>query len=210
MLTLRKLTEAEIIKFLIAQRGLPFSYSELEMTRSIAPQQYDVARYDIDRHRVYLGQGVDVYRKAKEAIKTWKMFPHTMAQLYWTDAPIEKSTVVAVLFRAAFLWSLNPCRVVYVVDETCESDSSNIEKYGFAYGTLEDHLERGEERFLVEHHLEDDLVCYEIYVISQPRHWLARIAYSVIRYQQRRFRKLSGQAMKKAVETESRVACLLP
>ena len=197
MLTLCKPTEAEIIEYLFTQREMPFSYSELEMTRSIAPPQYDA-----DRHRVYLGQGVDVYRKAKEAIKTWKMFPPTMVQLYWPDAPIEKSTVVAALFRAALLWSLNPCRILYIVDELSKTEDSPIEKFGFAYGTLKDHLERGEERFLVEHHLEDDSVWYEIYVISQPRHWLARLAYPVVRYQQRRFRILSGQAMKNYVETE--------
>jgi uncharacterized protein (UPF0548 family) len=45
-----------------------------------------------------------------------------------------------------FCWSLNPCRVVYVLEET----GGEVERYGFAFGTLPGHSEEGEERFTVE------------------------------------------------------------
>ena len=37
------------------------------------------------------------------------------------------------------LWSLNASRVVYVVDEP-----GPVHRFGFAYGTLPDHVETGE------------------------------------------------------------------
>lgn len=47
--------------------------------------------------------------------------------------------VVAGIFR---VWSLNAARIVYVVDEP--------RRFGCAYETLPGHVERGEERFLIE------------------------------------------------------------
>ena len=53
---------------------------------------------------------------------------------------------------------MNACRIVYVIDEQGSS-----ERYGFAYGTLPDHMERGEERFTVEFDTDDQTVWYDLY-----------------------------------------------
>jgi len=39
-------------------------------------------------------------------------------------------------------WSLNAARIVYLIEE-----DGPCEKHGFAYGTLPEHGERGEERW---------------------------------------------------------------
>jgi uncharacterized protein (UPF0548 family) len=74
-----------------------------------------------------------------------------------------------------------------------------VHRFGFAYGTLRGHPERGEERFLVERNESDDSVWYDLLPVSQPAHWLARWGYPYTRYEQARFRRLSGLAMQEAV-----------
>jgi hypothetical protein len=42
-------------------------------------------------------------------------------------------------------------------------------RYGFAYGTLPEHAEAGDERFAVELRPEDETVWYDIYAFSRPK-----------------------------------------
>ena len=76
------------------------------------------------------------------------------------------------------LWVMAVDRVVLVIDEPG--------RYGFVYGTLPGHVERGEERFLVEIDA-DEKVWYSIVNYSRPAHPLAWIGYPVTRHYQRRF-----------------------
>jgi uncharacterized protein (UPF0548 family) len=112
----------------------------------------------------------------------------------WTaiepHAAIEEGNVLAVLVHAVGLWFLNSARIVYVIDEP--------RRFGFAYGTLPGHAERGEECFSVEH-LDDDTVWYDVRAFSQPRYWGARVAYPVTRMLQRRFGRDSKAAMLRAL-----------
>lgn len=118
------------------------------------------------------------------------MFDLGWVELCWPDTPIEVGATVAVLVRHYGFWSLNACRIVYVVEET--------ERYGFAYGTLAEHGEAGEERFTVEMRAEDQRVWYDIYAFSRPR-GLARIGYPLARRLQKRFAGDSKEAMRRAV-----------
>ncbi len=110
--------------------------------------------------------------------------------LCWPDAPIKIGTNVAMLALWLGLYSINFCRIVYVIDEP--------RKYGFAYGTLPDHIEAGEERFIVEW-LKDGTVWYDVSAFSRARHVLARIAKPAVRALQSKFRRDSGRAMQAAV-----------
>jgi uncharacterized protein (UPF0548 family) len=74
-----------------------------------------------------------------------------------------------------------------------------VETFGFAYGTLPAHVERGEERFLVQWDHQDKSVWYDILAISQPNHMLAQIGYLYVRHLQRCFARDSLQAMHRAV-----------
>jgi uncharacterized protein (UPF0548 family) len=194
MFTFKKPTEADIIAYLLAQIRLPFSYPEVGLTRSKPP-----ICYDVDRQTICLGQGEQVFQLARRAIENWEMFPREMTELYWPDKPLAEGVVVAVVFRAAFFWSLNACRIVYTIDESCGRGAGRIDRFGFAYGTLPDHLECGEERFTVEWRHQDDSVWYDLLAVSRPRHPLARLAYPMVRRQQRRFRLLSAHSMQRTV-----------
>ena len=156
--------------------------------------------WNVDHHRVLLGRGAETYSAACAAIRGWKMFPPEMTRVYWPDSPQQPGDVVAVLYRARpfFLWMLFPARVVYRVDEP--------RRFGFAYGTLPDHPERGEERFLIEWSEADDSVWYDLLAVSRPGHWLARLGYLYARYEQAKFRRLSGQAMQRAVRGRESLA----
>jgi uncharacterized protein (UPF0548 family) len=119
-------------------------------------------------------------------------------KLCWPDAPVKAGVMVGVLVRHFGFWSLNASRIVYVIGE-----HGSVEKCGFAYGTLPEHSERGEERFTVEWRHQDDSVWYDLYAFSRPQHILARAGYAVSRVLQRRFARESKQAMVDAVRKGS-------
>jgi uncharacterized protein (UPF0548 family) len=127
------------------------------------------------------------------------MFSLPWVRLYWPNAPIQVGTDVAVSLHHLGFYSLNPCRIVYVVDE-----DSPIRRFGFAYGTLTEHAESGEERFTIEWNRDDDRVWYDIFAFSRPRQMLARLGYPLSRLLQKRFAQGSKAAMLQAVRVHSR------
>jgi uncharacterized protein (UPF0548 family) len=189
MFCLSKPQRQSILAFISSQRNQKFSYAEVGHSRQQAPQSYTA-----DHHRVNLGQGIETFECAKSAIRQWKMFDMPWIDLCWPDTPIEPGATVAVLVSHLGFWSMNACRIVYVIDEHGSS-----ERYGFAYGTLPDHMERGEERFTVEFDPVDQTVWYDIHAFSRPS-MLARLAYPFARALQKRFARDSGAAMQKAIQ----------
>jgi uncharacterized protein (UPF0548 family) len=69
------------------------------------------------------------------------------------------------------------------------------DRFGFGYGTTAMHVERGEERFLVEYYPVSGEVFYDLLAISEPAHWLARLAYPFTRSRQRKFARESHLRM---------------
>jgi uncharacterized protein (UPF0548 family) len=130
-----------------------------------------------------------------QAIRDWRMFDMDWIELCWRQTPVRTGASVAVLVSHLGFWSLNACRIVYVIEE-----QGACERYGFAYGTLAEHAERGEERFIVEFHAADQSVWYDMYAFSRPG-VLACLAYPFTRALQKRFARDSKNAMKKAVES---------
>jgi uncharacterized protein (UPF0548 family) len=193
MFCLSKPNRNSVIEFLSAQQKQPFSYGEVGGSRREAPKGYIA-----DHNRIKLGQGIDAFERAKCAVKNWKMFDMPWVDLCWPDAPIQPGANVAVLISHFGFWSMNACRIVYVIDEHGSS-----ERYGFAYGTLPDHGERGEERFSVELDT-DQTVWYDLYAFSRPSP-IARVAYPFARVLQKRFATDSKAAMQKAVQYSSKV-----
>jgi uncharacterized protein (UPF0548 family) len=102
-------------------------------------------------------------------------------------------TVVSVLGPHFGLWSLNACRIVYVIEE---KEALLLKRYGFAFGTLPTHVERGEERFTVEWDRADDSVFHEVFALAHP---LAIVGPPFVRLVQRRFAAASLRAMVAAV-----------
>ena len=181
-------TQSTIDTFLAAQQNQNFSYPEVGASRKEAPSAYTV-----DHNRIQLGQGLQIFERAKLAIRQWKMFDIPWIQLCWPNAAIEPGATVAVLVSHLGFWSLNAARIVYTMEEY-----GPIHKFGFAYGTLPNHAERGEERFSVEFNLEDQSVTYDLYAFSQPN-TLARLAYPLTRSLQKRFAQDSRAAMENTV-----------
>ena len=103
-------------------------------------------------------------------------------------------TTVGILVRHFGFWSLNAARIVYLINE-----QDSLEMFGFGYGTLSGHAERGEERFTVEYHHSDDAVWYDLCAFSQPKHFLAKAGYPISRLLQKRFARDSLKAMPDAV-----------
>jgi uncharacterized protein (UPF0548 family) len=186
MLALRKPSEEKIRDFLACQCDRPFSYADVGASQQIPPPGYNV-----DHHRLQLGKGQATFAAACSALRRWEMFHLGWVQLYWAQTPIKAGEVVAVLGHQLGLWLLNACRIVYVVEEA--------ERFGFAYGTLPEHVESGEERFTVEWHQADDSVWYDLLAFSRPNQWIARLGYAYVRRQQKRFALDSLEAMRQAV-----------
>jgi uncharacterized protein (UPF0548 family) len=190
MFFLSKPTEQVTQRFLTAQKSARFSYPRVGASGAGASP----AGYVVDHNRIHLGSGIETFERAKMAVRQWKMFAMPWVQLCWPDAPISVGTDVAVLISHFGFWSLNSARIVYLVEE-----HGSCEKYGFAYGTLPEHGERGEERFTVEFHNSDKGVWYDLFAFSRPK-LAARLAYPFTRTLQRRFAADSKFAMKNAVE----------
>jgi|SRR5580658_2433074 uncharacterized protein (UPF0548 family) len=189
MFSLAKPSRSSIQAFISAQQNQSFAYPEVGNSRQHAPRGYIS-----DHNRIQLGQGPDTFERAKHAVHQWKMFDMPWVHLCWPDTPIEPGVNVAVLVPHLGFWSLNACRIVYVIEE-----HGSTEKYGFAYGTLPEHGERGEERFTVEFHPKDQTVWYDIYAFSRPR-TLTLLAYPYARALQKRFARDSKAAMQRAVQ----------
>ena len=185
MFLVHRPSDEQVREFLASQRDQPFTYAYPGVAGELAPR-----RYTTDHNRIQLGSGAVTYQKAVEAIKRWEMFNIKWLELCWPDAPIEAGSVVAVLAQHLGFWSLNACRIVSVIDEGVET-----RRYGFIYGTLPDHAERGEEQFTIEWRRADDSVWYDILAYSKPNALLARLGYPIARLLQKRFARDSSQAM---------------
>lgn len=182
-------SEDEIRRFISDQHESPFSYPQVGASAGEPPKNYNV-----DHNRVQLGIGEVCWHRAIQAVREWRMFDMPWSRLCWPNAPIRVGTEVAVLVRHFGFSSLNACRIVYVIDE-----DAAIRRSGFAYGTLLEHAESGEERFTVEWHRASDEVWYDILAFSRPREVLARIGYPLSRALQRRFAHDSKAAMLRSV-----------
>lgn len=178
-------TAETVTHYLQVQSTLPFSYIAVGATQRTPPTGYLV-----DHNQIQLGRGLAVYRQACAALQQWEMFNLGWLQICWPTTPQVPGATVGVVAQALGLQFLNACRIVYTIHE----ENAAGARLGFAYGTLPGHVERGEERFLIEWR-RDDTVWYDILAFSQPNHWLVRLGYPLTRYFQKRFARDSKAAM---------------
>lgn len=177
MFKINEPSERDVAKFIESQRNLDFTYCEVGATNTTAP-----AGYIVDHNRIQLGFGEDAYRRAIDVLKKWKQFDLGWVTIVPRGVTLEVGATVAIKARAFGTWSLSASRVVYLIEEP--------RRFGFAYGTLPDHVECGEERFLIEW-LPDDSVWYDILAFSKPRHPLVRMSAPLARMLQKRFARES-------------------
>jgi uncharacterized protein (UPF0548 family) len=192
MLALRRPSAEAIQRFLDTQAALTFSYRAVGATRGdLFPPGYD-----LDHTRVRLGEGEADFSAACASLAHWDQFRLGWVEPWTFDRPIAVGATVGILARVCGMWSLNACRIVYTVDDL----RSSRRRYGFAYGTLPDHAESGEERFLIDWDSKEGSVWYNILAFSRPRGVLARLGYPYARRVQRRFARESAAAMIGAVK----------
>jgi uncharacterized protein (UPF0548 family) len=117
---------------------------------SAAPVSYDhvgsTLREDtgrsVHRETLELGASSAAFERAKDGLRAWVCHRGIGAFVHPGDAPIEVGSTLLVVLRVGPVSIVVPDRVVAVVDEG--------DRFGFAYGTLVGHQERGEELFLAE------------------------------------------------------------
>jgi uncharacterized protein (UPF0548 family) len=186
MFLARRPSPAEIGDFLRASAALPLSYEPIGLAKGSA------TGFDVDEQAIVIGSGADAFTRAKSALIGWRHFGLGWVELYPVKAPVVPGTVVAVLVSHLGFWSLNGCRVVYGIGDRDGGE------FGFAYGTLTNHGERGEEIFKVSVD-RSGAVSYTIRAVAQPRAALARLGYPLVRSLQARFRADSARAMARAI-----------
>lgn len=189
MFLARKPPGSIVKSFIASQKDLPFTYSEVGATQGNLP-----AGYTHDHNSIVLGTGREVFQRAVVALRHWQQFDLGWIKIVPTSAPLKVGSVVAIQAYTFGVWSLSASRVVYVMNEI-----DGVSCFGFAYGTLPDHVERGEERFLVVWDQNSDSVTYDILAFSRPRHPLVRLSAPLARLLQKRFARDSLLRMQAAV-----------
>jgi len=191
MFMLRRPTEVQVARRVEeARRSRP----RIAVLMSIDGQGPDVdvrVGFAHDRTESRLGEGTDIFDKAKRAFAEWVHFDLGWVRVANPDARIAVGAIVAVEVRSLGLWSLNLSRIVETVDTK--------ERFGFVYSTTEMHLEQGEERFLVRFDAASGGVWYELEALSKPWSLLATMGYPVTRAFQHRFARDSHRRMAEAV-----------
>lgn len=182
MWSIRKPSPAAVQQFLTVHADDGFTYDAVGRAGDFQPPGFDR-----DVRREIIGHGERDFCVARDIFRRWGQFPAPWTEIHPRNAPIRSGESLAMLARAHGLWWTNACRIVYVIDEPA--------RFGFAYGTLAEHVECGEEQFLLE--LADDgAVWYDLRSFSRPRLRVVRLFYPLARRLQRRFARETMSQMR--------------
>lgn len=187
MFLARRPSMEHIERFLDRSRDLPLSYGPTGIVR------HRPERGRFDEALVRIGHGDGDFARARAALTGWKQFDVGWLEIFPRCPPIETGTVVAVLIQHLGLWSLNGARVLYSV-----GGADGRAAFGYAYGTLTNHVESGEELFEVFVDPRNGDVMYRIRAVSGPQTTITRIGQPIVRLFQARFRRDSAIAIKRA------------
>jgi uncharacterized protein (UPF0548 family) len=180
-----------VSEFLTDQSSSRYSYREPGYTKRITASERTAPRgFVVDDNRIRVGDGPDAFHKGVLAMRRWAQFNVGWVRVSDPSAPIEPGVTVAVIIHHYGFYSMNAARIIYTIDEPG--------LFGFAYGTLQGHAERGEERFLLRKEA-DGSVWYELFAFSRTGHWMARCGYPLVRRLQKRFARDSMATMQHLV-----------
>ena len=147
--------------------------------------------YEHDRRQTRICEGRLAFEAAVQGFKEWKHFDLGWVRVANPLARIETAQIVAVEVHSLGLWSLNLSQIVEVVQrENC---------FGFLYKTTANHIEGGEERFLLTIENGSGSVWYETEAVSKPQSRLAKLGFPVTRAFQHRFARESHRRMEETV-----------
>ena len=141
-------------------------------------------------YRTPLGAGVELQRRAGEAVVTFAMHRATGARLTASAAVAGPGVHVTL--------GLGPLRV------PCEVIWSSLDgdRIGFGYGTLPGHQASGEEAFVVERD-ERDRVWFTVTAYSRPARPLMRLGGPFAVLAQHAYARLCGRALKRLCTVKS-------
>lgn len=191
MYLLRPPSAAAIERFLARSRTLPLSYGPPGLVTHPPTSHFR----SLDEQVVVIGHGEADFERARQLLTAWKHFDLGWVTTFPALETVDVGTNVAVLIRHLGFWSLNGARVLYHVGGIGDSPRSAHTSFGFAYGTLTNHAESGEELFEVFVDDRSGDVMYRIRAVSWPQTVLACLGYPIARWLQACFRHESAAAM---------------
>jgi uncharacterized protein (UPF0548 family) len=185
MLFFRKPRESSI-RSLLAERGaMTYSYPQVGATRSAPP-----AGWRINHLRLKAGSGRAKFDALAEALFSWKLLAIDGLVVFPSAPALQPGTDVAILSRHFGIWSVDFCRVIYVLKDQQEETRSRP-----AHGVRLRHPTgpRRERRrvFSLEWHRATEEVWYDVYSFSLPATPLVRLLAPLARATQRRFARES-------------------
>jgi uncharacterized protein (UPF0548 family) len=173
MLFVRRPTKELLDALLVSARSAGPTYAQIGAAAAgELPAGY---RHDVDQ--VNLGAGDERFSRAVSAVRAWQAQLGANIEVFPTGASVEVGLTVLLLIRAVALWTVAPCRVVYVQEDA--------DRFAFGYATLPGHPEQGEASFAVTHGADGDVV-FRVASFSRPADPLARLAKPLSRRIQRR------------------------
>lgn len=124
--------DEDLRRILEASSRAEVTYSEVRATMSgDLPEGYRLDRYERP-----LGAGEGLFDRAVGALRRWQAQVGAGVEVFPREAEVVDGGTVLFVLRAFGLWTIAPCRVVYV--------SEDPSRFRFAYGTLPGHPECGE------------------------------------------------------------------
>ena len=185
-------SDAVIRRYLDQQGNAEFSYRDVGRTK----ESISCPGFTVDDHRRQIGVGEACFQKACEFIRNGDQLRLGWVTPFFSETPLREGQTIVLLIRGFGLRVLTSCRVVYLLQE-----SGEMCRGGFAYGTLDDHPECGEERFQIVWDRQSDGVWYEIAAFSRPSLWYSKIGYPLVRRMQYQFAADSTKAVTDYVTT---------
>ncbi|MGW0929270.1 DUF1990 family protein [Streptomyces sp. NPDC002644] len=165
---------------------MSFTYEDVGATRDggvpCPPGYHSV------HERTRIGEGEDVFRRAAEALTTWRM--HREMGVGITASAERAAPGVNVTVTLAGILKA-PCRVVWTADEP--------RRVGWAYGTLPGHPESGEEAFVVTR-TGDGTVWLTVTAFSRPAKWYAKAGGPAVRGFQQAYARRCGVVLRRLAD----------
>ncbi len=186
-MSLRRLGPTQLETLLVKARLASPNYSEVGASRDAElPSGFHHVRMS---ERVGDAASFDV---AVEGLRTWVAHEGAGLRVHPYE-PLSPGATVLLVTTVGPMQIVAPCRIVAVFKEPYS--------FGFSYGTLPGHPERGEESFTLN--LRNGATFFTITAFSKPVDRLARLAGPIGRAVQRSVTRRYVKALRRYVDAES-------
>jgi uncharacterized protein (UPF0548 family) len=179
----RRPTTSDLARVVGAQATSELTYAERGATLGSPPPGYRHDQWNADLG----GYDEATFDRLGAAIWHWQVQRGAGLTIY-PAGPARPGLTFVLSFRVSGVYVVAAGRVVYLTREPG--------RLGFAYGTLPQHPEQGEEAFHVVR--DGSRIVLQITAFSRPRHPLARAGAPVTRLVQVRMNKAYLQSMRAA------------